>query len=118
LTNLFYFIFIFESVKFMVFQADGLKGKQAKKMLSGMSKTAPACAFAVVSADGKGRVTLFASCGKECDDKLKSAKAWTAAAFPDGKGGGSDGFASKNGPEDASSDLVAMATSFAESSLA
>ena len=77
----------------MVFKANGLstiKGKAAKKILTGMSKTAPGCAFAVVAADGKGRVTLFASCGKECDEKLKSANVWTSAAFPDGKGGGKD----------------------------
>ena len=114
----FFLSFFFTSATFVVFKADGLNGKVAKKLLGGMSKTAPACAFAVVSADGKGRVTLFSSCGKECGDKLKSAKAWTAAAFPEGKGGGSDGFASKNGPEDPALDLVAAATAFAESCFA
>lgn len=99
----------------MVFQIEGLNGKKAKKLLAGMTKTAPACAFGVVSTDKKG-TTLFAACGKECDEKLKSAKEWTAAAFPEGKGGGNDDFASKSGAADPA-DLIAKATAFAETSL-
>ena len=95
-----------------------MNGKAAKKLLSNMAKNATACAFGVVSADGKGRVTLFCSCGKECDDRLKSAKDWSAAAFPEGKGGGSASFASKNGPEADAGDLMANAIAFAESQLA
>ena len=98
-----------------MFQVEGLNGKKAKKLLAGMTKTAPACAFGVVSTDKKG-TTLFAACGKECDEKLKSAKDWTAAAFPEGKGGGKDDFASKSGKADPA-DLIAKATAFAETSL-
>jgi hypothetical protein len=69
----------------MVFRADGMNGKKAKKLFTKMTKAVPSCAFAVISMDAKGKAALFCACGK--DVALDGgAKKWAATVFPEGRG--------------------------------
>lgn len=101
----------------MVFRADGMNGKKAKKLFTKMTKTVPSCAFAVVSVDAKGKAALFCACGK--DVALDGgAKKWAASVFPEGRGGGNAGFASSTGPVELAETVMQRAQDYASKELA
>merc|ERR1711871_559757 len=103
--------------KFMVFRADGMNGKKAKKLFTKMTKAVPNCAFAVVSIDAKGNAALFCACGKEVNLD-GGAKKWAATVFPEGRGGGNAGFASSTGPGEFAETVMKRAEEFAAKELA
>lgn len=102
----------------MVFRADGMNGKSAKKLFTKMCKSAPACAFAVLSLDAKGKASLFAACGKEVSSELGGAKTWASTAFPEGRGGGNASFASSTGPAELLDEVMKRAEEYAKKTLA
>ena len=93
----------------MVFRADGMNGKKAKKLFASMTKSVPGCAFAVVSLQDKSKVALFCACGKGVDAALGGAKGWASKSFPEGRGGGNAAFASSTGDDSHADSLMARA---------